>query len=406
MLLNSRAPEHPDSSAFRPQRPSRPSIQPDTTDEDWRLFLFQWQRYKNQCQLKSTSAIRDELLSTCSQDLEKQLFNIAGAGLNRLTEEQLLDQIREVAVRGLNVEVHRHQFHAMRQSQGEDITQYVSRLRSKASLCSFAVTAHRPTEESQCPGPISYEEDALKTQVVVGLYDKDHQNRILNDAAKYPSFKELYQALQTMEAADTSRMKLADRPAEDHDMSAAHRSQYQQDRKSYNNAPDMNRKEPITPCRWCNETSHETNQPWQSEFCPAKGKTCKKCGKLNHIASACKSKLDQKKLDRKRQRWRRRDQTSAQQDVSSDEDVSFCFGQSEANTEDRIDKTDGGHPHQEWVNGKFVDSRPKRHPEVSAKISIIHEAHEKLGKSISPSTKAKITDGVTRQACDDTGAMT
>ena len=239
MLLSARTSEHPDSSAFRPQRPSRPSIQPDTTDEDWRLFLFQWQRYKNQCQLKSSSAIRDELLSTCSQDLEKQLFNIAGAGLNRLTEEQLLDQIREVAVRGLNVEVHRHQFHAMRQSQGEDITQFVSRLRSKASLCSFAVTAHRPTEESQCPGPISYEEDALKTQMVVGLYDKDHQNRVLNDAAKYSSFKKLYQALQTMEAADTSRMKLADRPAEVPDMSAAHRLQYQRDRKNCNNAPEI-----------------------------------------------------------------------------------------------------------------------------------------------------------------------
>jgi len=128
------------------------------------------------CGITSPSVVRDELISTCSPELEKQLFHMAGIDLNSFSEVQLLDQIREVAVRGLSVEVHRHQFHSLRQSQGEDVTQFISRLRSKASLCSFSVMAHRPTAESLTPGSVSYEEDVLRTQMIVGLYDKDHQN--------------------------------------------------------------------------------------------------------------------------------------------------------------------------------------------------------------------------------------
>ena len=238
--------------------------------------------------------------------------------------------------------------------------------------------------------------------MVVGLYDKDHQNRILNDAAKYSSFKELYQALQTMEAADTSRLKLADRSAPDPDLSAAQRSQYQRERRSYSHTPATHKKEAVTPCRWCNGTTHETTQKWQHEHCPAKGKVCNKCGKPNHLANACKSQISQR-----RPQWRSRDETSAQQNVSDTEDISFCFTQGEVNADANRDQSDKeGNSHQEWMDGEFVDSRPKRHPEVNVKVTIIHEAHEKMGKLTSLSSRAKMTGGVTRQACADTGAMT
>ena len=389
------------SNSVRTQRPTRPSIQTDTTDEDWRLFIFQWQRYKSQCRLTAPSAIRDELLSTCSQDLERQLFNLCGTGLNVLTETQLLDQIKEVAVRGLNVEVHRHQFHAMRQSQGEDITQFVSRLRAKASLCAFSVMAFRPNEGSEEAGPVSYEEDALRTQLVVGIYDKDHQNRVLNDAAKYKSFKELYQALQTMEAADTSRLKLSDRTGQDPDSSAAQRSQYQRQRRGQTHTPETAKKEAVVACRWCNGTSHETTQRWQHEHCPARGKTCHKCGKPNHLAIACKSRLNQQK-----QGGRSRDETAVLRDTSDTDDVSFCFSQVGSDDVKQDESNSEGNSHQEWKNGEFVASRAKHHPEVNVKLKILHAAHEKMGKLVSLSARSKMFGSITRTACADTGAMT
>ena len=182
-------------------KPARPSISLDASDEDWRLFLFQWGRYKDITGTESEHALRNELLSSCSPELEKQLFHLKGDSLNVLNETDLLAQIKAVAVRGLHTTVHRSQFHALRQTQGEDITHYVARLRSKAALCDFSVPAYRPHPDSNQPGPVSYEDDILQTQMIVGLCNTDHQSRLLAAADRYPTFTKKCQALQAMQVA-------------------------------------------------------------------------------------------------------------------------------------------------------------------------------------------------------------
>lgn len=359
------------------------------------------------CGITSPSVVRDELISTCSPELEKQLFHMAGIDLNSFSEVQLLDQIREVAVRGLSVEVHRHQFHSLRQSQGEDVTQFISRLRSKASLCSFSVMAHRPTAESLTPGSVSYEEDVLRTQMIVGLYDKDHQNRILTNSDKYSSFKEIYQALQTMEAADTSRLKLSSESSlSTADLAAAQKSQYQRERRDRAHLTAPHTKEQVVPCRWCGGTTHETSSRWQHERCPARGQMCRKCGKSNHHAKVCQSNSGPPS----RPPGRRQDETSAQTHAEPQEEgeVSFCFSQGgqQTWTEDHSPAGTDKIPHQEWQEGKFVDSSPKSHPEVKVQLTVMHAAHEKLGRHISPSVKTRMMNDVHHVACADTGAMT
>ena len=225
----------------------------------------------------------------------------------------------------------------MRQSQGENITQYVSRLRSKASLCSFSVTAFRPTEDAKNPGPVSYEEDALRTQMVVGLYDKEHQNRILNDMAKYSSFKELYQALQTMEAADMSRLKLSDdnQQVTDTDLSAAQRSQYQRDRRNHSRPLKRPRRKLWLPVAGATALLMRRHSAGSMTTAQPKVNHVTKCGKLNHMAIACRSTLSQR---RQRPQWRSRDETSAQLEVSESDDISFCFSQDEVKTEAEHDQ--------------------------------------------------------------------
>ena len=39
------------------------------------------------------------------------------------------------------------------------------------------------------------------------------------------------------------------------------------------------------PCRYCNKI-----HKWGSRYCPAYGKTCRKCGKENHFARVCRNK--------------------------------------------------------------------------------------------------------------------
>ena len=141
-------------------RATRPTIGLDSSEEDWRLFNFQWGRYKTSARLTPTAAA-DQLLSSCSPELERRLFNLRGTSLSTITEEDLLQQIKSVAVRGLHTAVHRRQFHSMRQGEGEDLAQFVAKLRAKAALCDFTVIAHRPLAESREPGPLSYEDDVM-----------------------------------------------------------------------------------------------------------------------------------------------------------------------------------------------------------------------------------------------------
>ena len=124
-LLASREPQAP--------RTPRPTIGLDASEEDWRLFTFQWRRYKTSTRFTPTAAV-DQLLSACSPELERRLFNLRGTSLSTITEDNLLQENKSVAMRGLHTAVHRREFHSMRQGEGEDLAQFVARLRAKGPL--------------------------------------------------------------------------------------------------------------------------------------------------------------------------------------------------------------------------------------------------------------------------------
>ena len=65
--------------------------------------------------------------------------------LNSTTEEQLLQHIRLVVVRGLHKEVYQQNFHSMRQEE-ESIMHFVVRLWTQAILCEFC---HLPQQTRQ-----------------------------------------------------------------------------------------------------------------------------------------------------------------------------------------------------------------------------------------------------------------
>ena len=51
----------------------RPQIGLEANDEDWRLFLFQWDRYKSTIGTEQSDTAQ-ELLSARTPDLEKRFF--------------------------------------------------------------------------------------------------------------------------------------------------------------------------------------------------------------------------------------------------------------------------------------------------------------------------------------------
>ena len=86
--------QNPIPQSGRVQRPDRPTIEIDSTDSDWSMFLDSWGRYKTMTKLSDQVQIRNELRSTCSAVVNKLLFDFVGANaLNTCTEEGLLAHI-------------------------------------------------------------------------------------------------------------------------------------------------------------------------------------------------------------------------------------------------------------------------------------------------------------------------
>ena len=87
------------------KRPQQPEIDIGVNESQWSFFEDEWSCYKRRASLANTV---DELCSTCTKELRKLLFDYLGSpGLARITEADLLKQIKSVAVISKNVSVHR-----------------------------------------------------------------------------------------------------------------------------------------------------------------------------------------------------------------------------------------------------------------------------------------------------------
>ena len=223
--------------------------------------------------ISDTVAIRNELRSTCSTIVSKLLFDFVGADqLNSCTEQQLLAHIKSVAVKGVHKEVHCQTFHSLHQSPGESITCFLARLRAQAALCEFCITCSFET----CTTSVSYAEDMIAGQMIVGLANVDHQAKILAEAMTLITFKDKYDRLASLETTDqsTSHLHMAPprpMPPPMPSESAAQKSQYTRQKW-----PQRENKTP-TPCKGCGETTH-----------PAFNSTCHNCGIRGHLERVCR----------------------------------------------------------------------------------------------------------------------
>ena len=166
-------------------KPVRPSIDHETTEGEWAVFDDNWARFKRMANLTDVEGIRDNLRQCCSPSLNKRLFDLKSAAtLNAASEADLLKWIKEIAVKGVHKEVHRTQFVNLRGKQGESVTAYLGRLKAESSLCDFRVAAPPSCSDSACTCAnygiyVSYQDDMVATQLVAGLYNSDHQAKIL-----------------------------------------------------------------------------------------------------------------------------------------------------------------------------------------------------------------------------------
>ena len=217
-----------------------------------------WSCYKVMSKISDQTEVRNELRSTCSLVVNRLLFDFVGvATLNTCPDQQLLDHIKSVAVRGMHKEVHHQKFHNLHQAEGESITHYLVRLEAQASLCKFQT----PCPKSTCGSQVSYAEDMISGQMIADLVNVDHQGKVLVNAG--PT------GMQT------------------HSVTAAQCSQYHQQKL----APRLSkgRWEPQVnhPCKGCGETTHPPEKSMACKDCPAFTISCHNCSIKGHFEKVC-----------------------------------------------------------------------------------------------------------------------
>ena len=281
------------SPGGRVKRPDRPVVDVDSTDGDWALFIDSWKRYKTMTKMNDPLEIRNELRSTCSPVINKLLFDFVGPEtLNTCSEQQLLQHIKSVAVKGVHKEVHRQKFHTLHQSPGESITRYLARLRAQAALCEFRITCPNST----CASQVSYVDDMISGQMIAGLANMEHQSKILAEAAMLDSLQKKFDRLVSLETTDQSTSHLQtpittpklSGPSE----SAAQRSQYQQQKQP--KKPSLAGKDSRSPlpCKGCGEVSHPPGKSMARKDCPAFNTICHNCRIRGHFGKVCRKPKD------------------------------------------------------------------------------------------------------------------
>ena len=79
---------------LKTKAPDRPVINTNTNEREWELFKDSWNRYKIMTGISDANVLRMELRASCSQEVNKLLFEYIGADtLDTSTETDLLEHV-------------------------------------------------------------------------------------------------------------------------------------------------------------------------------------------------------------------------------------------------------------------------------------------------------------------------
>ena len=172
-----------------------------------------------------------------------------------------------------NVTMERHKFNTRVQQHGESIQTYVSDLKNKASTCEFG----------------DLKDEMIKDRLVRGI-ENDKLRRGLLREEKLT----LQKAIELWQISELSgqRMKELTTTPEVHEVKyprqkgpanrpGQHRNEDNQSRQLIKSR-DEERRQKL--CPYCGNVHKHRN-------CPAFGKKCRACGKLNHFERVCRSKV-------------------------------------------------------------------------------------------------------------------
>ena len=114
-------------------------------EEEWEFFLHNWNEFKR---LASPGEHSREILGLCLGEVAGRVFNRVGSiSYDKLTEQELINEAKSLAVRRRNKLVNRIKLAGMVQGGDETVTSFETRLKPIAHTGKFKEKCHSCAEE-------------------------------------------------------------------------------------------------------------------------------------------------------------------------------------------------------------------------------------------------------------------
>ena len=160
----------------------------------------------------------------------------------------------------------------MKHESNENVREYLGRLKVAAKSCEIFV-------EHTCDCPetavIYYEDETVKTQLIMTLFNEDIQEKAMCSSDKMDLDK-LVEFVETLEKAHATRKEL--------DVGTVNSVKTEYSRGKLKNRLETKHESgknsgTIERCRCCGSDSHNSNFEVRKEKCPAFNVKCNNCGK-------------------------------------------------------------------------------------------------------------------------------
>ena len=236
----------------------------EMTHPQFRKFLQDWNVYKNITHLQQPQ-FTAHLYNACDDAVQNSLINTF-PGFLELSEVEAIAALKTTVTQRVNPELHRKEFGDILQGEKETIKNFVVRLRSAVTECSY-----------ECPScKFDLSDTRIRDQFIRGLGNKALQTDVLAKTDQLKTLEDLIKHAESFEAAVRDQEKLQGDPSytgsEVYGFHMKHKKPFRQQKSK--------------PCTGCGSTSHQSNE--RSKKCSAWGKDCNLCGKPNHFASVCR----------------------------------------------------------------------------------------------------------------------
>ena len=262
------------NTALKAEKIQRPQIKikDSQIEEDaWEYFLHQWSTYKSSTNLVDNA--KQHLENCLGDEITLILFGRLGqSGWDSLSEEELLDKVKEVFIKKRNRMINRLKLRGLQQGPEQPVQQYVGMLKQVARTCKFNMPCHNRVCNEIC----DFSEEMVLDQLVQGLNDEEIQKKVLAFKEEDFTLSKVEKLIITEECGKATQKE--SKSGEILAPLSTFRKQKNKERG----------------CSNCGSKTHISYRDLRKEdrhICPAHGKTCHKCGKANHLEAVCRTKV-------------------------------------------------------------------------------------------------------------------